>query len=534
MSQPKKQSFLHGAALLAAATIIVKVIGALYKLPLNNIIGSQGFGYFNTAYDIYTVLLMISTAGLPVALSRMISQASSAGNYRQLRRTYRTAQAIFLTLGIAGGTLMTVFAKPLAVWLNSPDSWAAIACLGPSALLICLMSAFRGFFQGQSDMIPTSISQVLEAGCKLVVGLVAAWVIYDQTGSIPLAAGGAILGVTSGCVLSSLFLYGRFRGAYRALPDEGGKVDSYTTTAKNLLAIAVPITIGSAGLQMLNMVEIRVYMGRLLELGYTQSQADSMKGIYNMSQTIFNLPCSFVAPLTISSLPVITALLTQGKHRDVRNTEESAYRITALISAPCSAGLFVLGEPVMALLGGYQGDDLVLAGRLMSLIGVTVLIYSLVMLTNSILQAHGHATAPAVHMFLSGLLKLLIIHILTGNPDLGILGVPVAAIVCYTSILLMNLFALRRMVQDPPRLLKNLLRPGIAAVVMGVAVWAGKLLLGGFFGYDSTLGKLILCAGPILVGVIVYLVLAVVMRSITRADCELLPKGKKIADFLHL
>ena len=534
MSQPKKQSFLHGAALLAAATVIVKVIGALYKLPLNNIIGSQGFGYFNTAYDIYTVLLMISTAGLPVALSRMISQASSAGNYRQLRRTYRTAQAIFLILGIAGAVLMTLFAKPLAIWLNSPDSWAAIACLGPSALLICLMSAFRGFFQGQSDMIPTSVSQVLEAVCKLAVGLAAAWISYDSTKSIPLAAGGAILGVTSGCVLSTLFLYGRFRGAYRALPDEGGPVDSYATTAKNLLAIAVPITIGSAGLQILNMIEIRVYMGQLLELGYTQAQADSMKGIYNMSQTIFNLPCSFVAPLTISSLPVITALLTRNEHSEVRKTEESAYRITALIAAPCSAGLLVLGENVMALLGGYQGEDLVLAGRLMSLIGVCVLIYSLVMLTNSMLQAHGHATAPAVHMFIGGVLKLAIIYILTGNRDLGILGVPIAAIACYASILLMNLFAMSRMVQQPPRLFQNLLRSLVSAVIMGVVVWACEKLLEGFFDYSSTLGKLALCAVPILVGVCVYLVLSVALRSITRADCELLPKGKKIADFLHL
>ena len=157
----KKQNFLQGTALLAMATAIVKVIGALYKIPLNAIIGAQGFGYFNTAYEIYNVLLMISTAGLPVAMSRMISQASSLNHYRQVRKIYSTARGIFLALGIAGTLLMTLFCRPLANWMEQPNAWPAIACLGPCCLLICLMSTYRGFFQGQSNMLPTSISQIL-------------------------------------------------------------------------------------------------------------------------------------------------------------------------------------------------------------------------------------------------------------------------------------------------------------------------------------------------------------------------------------
>ena len=159
----KKQNFLQGTALLAMATAIVKVIGALYKIPLNAIIGEQGFGYFNTAYEIYNVLLMVSTAGLPVAMRRMISQASSLKRYNQVRRSYNTARGIFLGLGITGSLLMTVFCRQLAEFQNQPDAWAAIGCLGPAVLLICIMSTFRGFFQGQSNMLPTSASQVLEA-----------------------------------------------------------------------------------------------------------------------------------------------------------------------------------------------------------------------------------------------------------------------------------------------------------------------------------------------------------------------------------
>ena len=270
MSDNKKQNFLQGTALLAMATAIVKVIGAIYKIPLNAIIGKQGFSYYSTAYEIYNVLLMISTAGLPVAMSRMISQASSLGHNNRIRRIYSTARGIFLTLGIAGSLLMTLFCRQLAEFQNQPDAWAAIGALGPCVLLICIMSTFRGFFQGHGNMLPTSVSQVLEAVVKLIVGMLAAFLLLKTTKSVSLAAGGAILGVTVSCMASSVYLFGKFRKAYGLLEPSDEAAESYAETAKRLLAIAVPITIGSAGLQILTMLETKIYMGQLLGLGYTQ------------------------------------------------------------------------------------------------------------------------------------------------------------------------------------------------------------------------------------------------------------------------
>ena len=356
----KKQNFLQGTALLAMATAIVKVIGAFYKIPLNAIIGEKGFGYFNTAYEIYNVLLMISTAGLPVAMSRMISQASSLKHYNQVRRIYNTARGIFLGLGITGSLLMTLFCRQLAVFQNQPDAWAAIGCLGPCVLLICVMSTFRGFFQGQSNMLPTSISQVIEAIVKLIVGIAAAWILLKTTGSVALAAGGAILGVTASCLVSSFYLFGCFRKVYPVLPQTEETPRSFADTAKGLMIIAIPITLGSAGLQFLTMLETKIYMGRLLDLGYAQAAADTMRGIYGMTQTIFNMPCAFITPITISIIPAITAQLTTCNDLEAKATEESAIRITGLISMPCAFGLGLLAQPVTALLGGYTGDNLVL------------------------------------------------------------------------------------------------------------------------------------------------------------------------------
>ena len=529
MSQ-KKQNFLQGTALLAMATAIVKIIGAIYKIPLNAIIGKQGFSYYSTAYEIYNVLLMISTAGLPVAMSRMISQANSLGHTNRIRRIYSTSRAIFLTLGIAGSLLMTIFCRQLAQFQNQPDAWAAIGALGPCVLLICIMSTFRGFFQGQGNMLPTSVSQVLEAVVKLVVGMLAALVLLKTTNKVSLAAGGAILGVTVSCLASSMYLYGRFRKAFSALEPSSEEPDSYSKTAKNLLAIAIPITIGSAGLQILTMLETKIYMGQLLGLGFTQLEADSMKGIYNMSQTIYNMPCAFITPITISIIPAITSYLTLQDHKGARATEESAARVTGLICMPCAFGLATLAGPVTALLGGYSGADLSLSTTLMTIMGFNIMFNAVVLLTNAMMQAHGHAVVPVVNMFLSGILRLIVVYMLTGNRDIGIVGTPIGAMMCFLCIAVLNLLSMRRVLQNPPAIVKNLVKPFAAAAVMGVFVY-GALYLLKTLGFTS---RLILCGLPICVGVLVYVVMVVVLKVITRSDCMLLPKGEKIAKLLRL
>ncbi len=526
----KKQNFLQGTALLAMATAIVKVIGALYKIPLNAIIGEQGFGYFNTAYEIYNVLLMISTAGLPVAMSRMISQANSLRHYNQVRRIYATARGIFLGLGIAGSLLMTVFCRQLAAFQNQPDAWAAIGFLGPCCLLICIMSTYRGFFQGQSNMLPTSISQVLEAVVKLIVGMAAALLLLKATGSVPLAAGGAILGVTASCLVSSVYLFSWFRKSFRQLPVTNEAPRSYSDTAKGLLVIAIPITIGSAGLQFLTMLETKIYMGQLLAIGHSQAAADTMRGIYGMTQTIFNMPCSFITPITISIIPAITAQLTLCKDREAREIEESAVRITGLISFPCAFGLGLLAEPVTALLGGYTGENLVLATKLMTILGFSIAFNAVVLVTTAIMQAHGHAVRPVVNMLIGGVLKLAAVFILTGNPNIGIVGTPVGTLLCYMAISALNLFSMKSLLSNPPAILKNLVRPFLAAAIMGIFV-SGTLRGLQVLGIDS---RLILCGGPIAVGVAMYLLAAVKLKVVTHEDCLLLPKGEKIAKLLKL
>ncbi len=556
--QPKKQNFLQGAALLALAVAIVKVIGAVYKIPLKNIIGDVGFSYFNTAYQIYTLLLTISTAGLPIAMSRMISQAHSLGQSNRVRQIYKVARALYLGLGLVCTLVMLLLCNWLAGVMGQPDAWASILCLAPCALLMGFLSAYRGFFQGQGNMVPTSTSQVLEAFCKLIVGLLAAYLIMEFTGSIAWAAGGAILGVTASCAVSAVYLKHTFRPAYRDLAVSQEQVESFRSTAGKLLAIAIPITIGSAGLQLLNVLEIGIYMDRiagLLQQGqyqgslipllseevkglkdysageHYQLMASSLNGIYNFGYTIFNMPCAFIIPINTSVLPAITACLTLGDHKGLRATEESAARITGLLAAPCAVGLFVLAAPVMGLLGGYAGEKLALAGDIMAVLGISVFFYSTVMFTNVLLQSHGKSHIPVINTLICGAVKLVAVFILTGNPALGILGVPLCALGCYVAISVLNLISIRRCVPQKPALLKNLLRALIPAGVMGIVVWLCRWALTGLAGITS---DLLICGISILVGAMVYVVGVVITKTITREDCLLLPKGEKLANLLKL
>ena len=530
MLEQKKQNFLQGTALLAMATVIVKLVGALYKVPLNAIIGEKGFGYFSTAYEIYNILLMISTAGLPVAMSRMISEASSLEHYAQVRQVYATAKRIFLLLGIVGSVLMTAFCRPLARFWNQPDAWAAIGCLGPCVLLICIMSAFRGYFQGQSNMIPTAVSQVLEVVTKLIVGMAAALAFLKATADISLAAGGAILGVTASCLVSAVYLYRCFRRSYTQLPDTGDTPKSFSATARELLKIAVPITVSSTILSIITSLSSKIYMGRLLGSGITQDAADTMRGVHVMTQTIYNMPCAFITPITVSIIPAITAQITLKKFRETRLTEESAIRVTGIFAMPCAVGLVCLARPITALLGGYSGERLVLAGQMMTVLGISVVFNALVLVTTAIMQAHGNVNRPVVNMLIGGVIKLIIVYVLTGNRAIGIVGTPIGTLTSYVVICILNVFSIRSLVADPPRILRNLIRPLLASCIMGVAVWLSWWCLS-----TAGVGSRVLLAGlPVAVGMVAYVLAAIALKVITKEDCMLLPKGEKIAKILKL
>ena len=260
--------------------------------------------------------------------------------------------------------------------------------------------------------------------------------------------------------------------------------------------------------------------------------AASMKGIYNFSQTIYNLPNSLITPITISIIPAITACLTLGDDRGVKSTSESASRITGLLSLPCAVGLMVLSKPIMGLLGGYTGVQLDFAAKLLSLLGISVFMRAVVLFTNSLMQANGHANIPVINMLATGAVRMALVFVLTGNPKIGLLAVPALTALGNFATAVLNLICLAKVVPQKCAIARNLLRSLLPALLMGAVTYGCWQLVLRILGQDCS--RIIQVAIPMLAAAIVYVVSAAWLKSITREDCLLLPKGDKIAKLLHL
>ena len=528
-NQAKKSTFFGGVATLATGVVIVKLIGALYKIPLANILGEEGFSYFNTAYNIYNVLLMISTAGLPVALSKTISEANALGRYNQVRRVFRVALTTFLVLGTLSTLIMFLGAGPLTELMNSPNAKASVRALAPAALVVCCMAAFRGYFQGHGNMAPTSTSQVIEAAFKLVLGLALASLLARQ--SLPLASAGAILGVTIGTIIALIFLLlvffrQRETRTSQDIPDEPHRI------LKTLVSIAIPITIGSSVTNIVYLVDNGLILSQLKDaLGMTQEQADAMYGIYSAAGTLYSLPSSLMIPFTASILPAVSACLSRRDKLGASRVSESAMRIGMLLALPAGFGLSALAGPICAML--YPEYDNAVAGGCLTWLGLASIFVCIMLLSNSILQAHGMVNLPVLIAAIGGVIKLGVNYVLVGIESVNVVGAAIGTLCCFAVVAALDLFVIHRIIPSPPRMGRVFIKPLIASAVMAAAAWAFHGLLARLLG-DSGMGNAIATVGGIGVGVIVYAVLIVVLKAISKDDLALMPKGDKLAKLLRL
>ena len=490
MSQGK-QSFLGGAALLTVTMLITKAIGALYKIPLGNLLDEQGMNYFYAAYNIYNLLLMVSTAGLPLALSRLVSQAEALGRVNRRRRTVSVAFWLFLLLGAVSSGVMFFLAGDLAGWMHNTQAENAIRVLSPAVLCVCLVSVIRGYTQGLGDMRPTAASEVIESASKLMVGLGLAWWLLRQGYPSHIAAAGAIAGVTAGVALSLLALsvwmlshLSRDRGR----DDPGRRRD----ILRQLLAIGVPITVGSVSLSVINLLDQSITMGILQNTwGLTEPEAAGLYGTYSYAG--------------------------------------AAFRLTALLALPAGVGLSVLARPILELLYPAKGAQ-TLAGAAyhLQILGIGSIFVCLMALSNGILQAYGREKIPLWSLLAGGGLKIAMNYLMISSPDYGIRGLPVSTLCCYALITVLNLMAIARYVPEKPDYFRVFCRPGLAALVMGLAAWAVRRLLAALLpGGLATLLAVIIAAA-------VYAGAALLLGAVDREELLALPGGEKLTRLLRL
>ena len=594
MSRDQKQNtFFGGAAILAVGILVVKLIGMFYKIPLVNIIGAQGNSDFSNAYNIYAVLLTISTAGLPVAVSKLVSEANALNRQNQVRSIFRTSMVLFLALGLLSFLLMYFRADWLAEMMHDTKAAAGIKALAPAVVCVGCLAAFRGYTQGHQDMVPTSVSQIIEAMCKLVVGLALAWWLIKAGQPDYIAAAGAITGVTVGTVVALAYMMIRYtlrRSREQRRADD--RPDSMGGIMADILRIAVPITLSASMVGIVTVIDSSLVQGQLqrallekpacwelyrdfIDFAPLQAALDSWKaalpkgqgatialltqqaeqgaagaqqlrellesvsrtlyGNYSGALNIYNLPTSLMAAITASVIPAVSGALARRDRRGAGKITGSALRITALLAFPMGVGLFVMGTPIMQLL--YPALSAQLAGPLLSTLGLATVFVCMMLVCNSVLQAHSFVNLPVLVMLLGGGLKIVTNYHVVVQPGIVIYGAPMGNILCFGLCLALDLVVIARVIPKRPAYLPIFVKPLLASLVMGGAAWAMNGLLTRLLSHGGELSRMGCALAVFLsigVAMVVYMVLVVALRIISRDDLALMPKGDKIARLLRL
>ncbi len=580
----KSQSLLNGALVLVVATVLVKVIGALFKIPLSMLIGEVGRGYFSTAYEIYTPLYSISMAGLPIAVSRMVAKERSLGNFRDVRMVRSAATRIFLLTGAVGTVLMFLIAYPYTKYVvGYTENIYCVLAIAPSIFFCCCMSTYRGYYEGLQNMLPTAISQVIEALSKLFIGLGATYVflkiqlgnfangkpvmgtVYTEEADAlaalyPYAAATAVLGVTIGTVLGFIFLMIRHKvigdGITKDMLLSSKKPEDRKVVTKTLVSTALPMAVGSLILNVTNLIDSAtiqnrlayavekapeviksIYSAHLIEEGIADSQiVKYLYGVYGETLDFKNLVPTITMTLGISAIPIISAAWAQRDNKTIKSTVESVIRVTMLISLPVGFGLAAVSYNLLNMF--YPEASATIGAPILTTYGISVFLFAVSSPITNMLQALGRTDIPLKSLCVGAIIKIVLNYILIGNPDININGAPIGSIACYVVVVAINLFSIIKITGVNVNFVSVFFKPFTCAAISALTAFATikvfSNILSDFGEADSMLnGSTFALVIAVAAAVLVYVLSLLFLKALSREDMEMLPKGEKIAKKLE-
>lgn len=523
----ENKSFLKGAAILGIAGVIVKILGAIYRVPLSNIIQSEGMGYYQTAYPFYSLLLTISTAGFPIAIAKLVSEKRSVEDYKGAFKIFKVSFVGLFFTGLITSLYLFFRAESIVIDLGNKNAYYALIALIPALFFVPIMSAFRGFFQGCQTMTPTAISQVVEQFFRVVAGLGLTYYLLDS--GIPKAAGGASLGGSVGAIAGTivmLIVYWRKRSSIKIeiAQTKIGDTDSVSKIIKDLLVIAVPITIGSSIGPIMDYIDLKLVLTRLQTIGYSEAMANDLYGnLKGMAQTLINLPQVFSVAIAMSLVPAISDAFMRQDQKEIDNIVSSGLRITLLIGLPAALGLLVLSKPIIGLLY-YKNpiETINNTGNILGILSIGVIFLTLVQSLSGILQGIGKPMLPAINLFIGAIVKVFLTYFLTVVPSINIYGAAISTVVAYAIAAILDLINVILYSKVKLSFKDIFMKPFISAFGMAIVARLSYNILEGIIG-----SKLSTLAGIIL-GALTYLILLIVTGSITEEDFKIIPKGEKI------
>jgi len=525
--------FFSGVLVLTISNLIIKAIGLLFKIPMNHIVGDTGMGYYSHAYTLYTCFFMIATNGLPVALAMMLSESRSKGQMRQTKRIFRIALVLFFIVGLIGTAIMALGARPYSKYvLNAESTYFCILAIAPTLFFITISSAFRGYFQGYQQMLPTAVSQLIEALSKLFLGIILAQYAIRQGYAIHIVAAYAAIGLTIGAGVGMIFLTVTKmlfnESKYNAEFLSGGEsdyIESPKTILKRLAVIAIPITISSSVMSITNLLDA-VLVERILQvIGMTEEAATTVYGNYtSLAVPMFNMPPYLIYPISYSIIPILTMARGAGDHARAHRIMESSLRVAVLIGLPCALGMSALSKPILSMF--YVASSVEMAWPLLSLLAPSTFFVCMLSVTNAILQSCGHERKPLYSMLCGAAVKLISNAILLHF--IGMYGTPISTFLCYLTATAMNLYFVAKHAEIMPNVRRVFIRPLIASVLCAASALGSYALLTGVFSMSGRLPTLL----AILLAVVVYVILIFGIKAISADDIRLLPKGERILGIL--
>lgn len=488
----------------------MKLAGLLFTLPIGNLLGGEGMGYFYSAYDIYNMFAVLASAGLPVAVSRMVSETLVSGNTDEAERIYTVSARIFTVIGAVIAAIMFFGAGLLAGVIGNPNSALSIRVLAITAFCAFVMSALRGYFQGHSNMIHTAVSQVIEAFAKLILGCAMAYILMRTELSYVGGSAGAILGVSIGAVLAVVYLLFFKKLAAKNVVPSGMPVRSDRKLAKELFRIAIPVSLGASVMSLVNLVDTAVIMNVLQDtLGYTYEDANWLYGVFGNAKKIFNFPSAFIVPFSVSILPALTAAYTAKDRDGVAKNMTTCFKYALMLALPAGVGITILASPIMHIIYFNIPEEADAGAPLLAVFGIAVILYAVVSISGAILQAFGQVNKPLISLCVGGVIKCVLNAVLVAVESVNIMGAPIATCVCYVVMIGMNLFFLRKYLAGCGAIILNTVKTLAASVVMGAGAYVIFNPLTDLIGVRK--GGLL----AIVAAMVIYAVLVILFRIVT-------------------
>ena len=515
-----KNGFVGGIIILTVSNLLVKVTGLLFKIPMNYIMGDTGMGYYNSAYSIYTLFYMLSTSGLPVAISVTVSEKRAQGKIGSAKKVFHLALAVFAAIGLLAFALMFFASDKLALLISSELSAMSVAAAAPTILFVCVSGAYRGYFQGCGNMMPTAVSQLIEAIGKLLIGIACALYAIHMGAEIHVVAAYAVFGLTAGSFVGMLYLVitGFVRGDRDLVTEHEIDYTSDKTGSifRRFLAISIPVTLSASVMSLTNTLDTAMIQRILILSGMTAEEATAAYGNYtSLAVPLFNLPPVLIYPIAYSLVPVVAAAAGDGKFEAARDKIRVSLKYALIIGLPCAMGLSALSDPILCLL--YNDTSAHAAAMLLTLLAPSSLLVCILAITNSVLQGCGKEKMPVISMLAGGGVKLLSGMLLIKM--CGISGAPMSTFLCYLTVTVMNLaFTVR---YTKVRLTPGMLyKPLLSAVVCSLsAVLVNSIL-------KPALGSSPACVSSVLVAAVVYLTMLILLGEVSLTDIKNIIKSK--------